>query len=150
MQETLVRSLGQKNGSSLGPPWRRAWQPTPVFLPGGSPWTEEPGGLQSMRSKESDMTELLSTAQHSAGLYVSPLLPFHCLPVSDSSIFLSLRPSDHPSSSSSLRRLRVRPPLLSLSHIFVCLFGYNYVSYNCFQGAGNSAQTDLHLQPAPW
>ena len=29
-------------------PWRRAWQPTPVFLPGESPWTEEPGGLQSM------------------------------------------------------------------------------------------------------
>ena len=29
-------------------PWRRAWQPTPVFLPGQSPWTEEPGGLQSM------------------------------------------------------------------------------------------------------
>ena len=31
-------------------PWRRAWQPTPVFLPGESPWTEEPGGLQSMGS----------------------------------------------------------------------------------------------------
>ena len=29
-------------------PWRRAWQPTSVFLPGESPWTEEPGGLQSM------------------------------------------------------------------------------------------------------
>ena len=29
-------------------PWRRAWQPTPVFTPGASPWTEEPGGLQSM------------------------------------------------------------------------------------------------------
>ena len=29
-------------------PWRRAWQPTPVFLPGESPQTEEPGGLQSM------------------------------------------------------------------------------------------------------
>jgi len=27
---------------------RRAWQPTPVFLPGESPWVEEPGGLQSM------------------------------------------------------------------------------------------------------
>ena len=25
-----------------------AWQPTPVFLPGESPWTEEPAGLQSM------------------------------------------------------------------------------------------------------
>ena len=22
-------------------PWRRAWQPTPVFLPRESPWTEE-------------------------------------------------------------------------------------------------------------
>ena len=27
-------------------PLRRAWQPTPVSLPGESPWTEEPGGLQ--------------------------------------------------------------------------------------------------------
>ena len=26
-------------------PWRRAWQPTPVFLSGESPWTEEPGGI---------------------------------------------------------------------------------------------------------
>ena len=32
-------------------PWRRAWQPTPVFLPKESPWTEEPGGLQSMGSQ---------------------------------------------------------------------------------------------------
>ena len=38
-------------------PWRRAWQPTPVFLPGESPWTEEPGGLQSWSHKESDMTQ---------------------------------------------------------------------------------------------
>ena len=29
-------------------PWRRAWQLTPVFLPGESPWMEEPGGLQSV------------------------------------------------------------------------------------------------------
>ena len=28
-------------------PWRRTWKPTPGFLPGESPWTEEPGGLQS-------------------------------------------------------------------------------------------------------
>ena len=27
-------------------PWKRAWQPTLVFLPGESSWTEEPGGLQ--------------------------------------------------------------------------------------------------------
>ena len=29
-------------------PWRRAWLPTPVFLPGDSAWVEEPGGLQSL------------------------------------------------------------------------------------------------------
>ena len=32
-----------------------------VILPGESPWTEEPGGLQSMDCKELDMTERLST-----------------------------------------------------------------------------------------
>ena len=32
-------------------PWRRKWQPTPVFLPGKSHWTEELGGLQSMKSQ---------------------------------------------------------------------------------------------------
>ena len=32
-------------------PLRRKWQPTPVFLPGQIPWTEEPGGLQSMGSE---------------------------------------------------------------------------------------------------
>ena len=32
-------------------PWRRAWQPTPVFLPGESPWTKVPGSLQSMGSQ---------------------------------------------------------------------------------------------------
>ena len=26
-------------------PWRRAWQTTPGFLLGESPWTEEPGAL---------------------------------------------------------------------------------------------------------
>ena len=32
-------------------PWRRIWQPTPVFLPGKSSWTEEPGGGQSTGSQ---------------------------------------------------------------------------------------------------
>ena len=31
-------------------PWRKAWQPTPVFLPRESPWTEEPDGLPSMEA----------------------------------------------------------------------------------------------------
>ena len=32
-------------------PWKKAWQPTPVSLPGESPWTKEPGGLQSLGSQ---------------------------------------------------------------------------------------------------
>ena len=40
-------------------PWRREWQPTPVFLPGESPWTEEPG----RGHKESDMAERLTDFQ---------------------------------------------------------------------------------------
>ena len=56
--ETWVQSLGWKI------PWRGAWQPTPVFLPGESPWTEEPGGLQSMESQRVRHNWGLSTAQH--------------------------------------------------------------------------------------
>ena len=41
MQETRVGKI----------PWRRAQLPTPVFLPGESPWTEDPGELQSMGSQ---------------------------------------------------------------------------------------------------
>ena len=32
-------------------PWSRKWPPTPTFLAWKSPWTEEPGGLQSMGSQ---------------------------------------------------------------------------------------------------
>ena len=38
--------VGKIPGFNPSIPWR-TWQPTPVFLPGESPWTEEPGGLQS-------------------------------------------------------------------------------------------------------
>ena len=32
--------------------WRRKWQPTPILLTWRIPWTEEPGGLQSMGSQK--------------------------------------------------------------------------------------------------
>ena len=37
-------------------PWRRKWQPTPVFLPGEF-HGQEPGGLQSIGSQEWDTTD---------------------------------------------------------------------------------------------
>ena len=46
-------------------PWRRAWPLTPVFLPGASPWTEKPGGPQSMGVTESE-ARLKGLAQHSS------------------------------------------------------------------------------------
>ena len=45
MQEMWVRSLGWEDSLEEG------IQPTPVFLPGESPWTQEPGGLWSMGSQ---------------------------------------------------------------------------------------------------
>ena len=42
-------------------PWRRAWQPTPVFLPGESHEQRSMAGYSSWGHKESDMTERLST-----------------------------------------------------------------------------------------
>ena len=56
MQKTEALSLGWEN------PLKEAWQPTPVFLPGKSPWTEEPGGLQSMGSQR--VGHDLATKQH--------------------------------------------------------------------------------------
>ena len=44
-QETQVQSWVGKM------PWRRARQSTPAFLPGESPWAEEPGKVQSTGSQ---------------------------------------------------------------------------------------------------
>ena len=60
MRETWVRPWVGKI------PWRRAWLRTPVFVPGESPLTEEPGGLQSVGSQRVPLrvcTLLSSTAQ---------------------------------------------------------------------------------------
>ena len=45
VQETRIRSLGWED------PLEESMATPPVFLPGESPWTEEPGGLQSMGSR---------------------------------------------------------------------------------------------------
>ena len=46
-------------------PSRKAWQPTPVFLHGESPWTEEPGGLLVHRvTKSQTRLKRLSTHMH--------------------------------------------------------------------------------------
>ena len=49
--------------------WRRAWQPTPVFLPEESPWIEEAGrlqsiGLQRVRLDWSDLARAHTPLRH--------------------------------------------------------------------------------------
>ena len=45
------------SGSVSGWGRSRAWQPTPVFLPGESSWTEEPRGLQFIGLQRMDTSE---------------------------------------------------------------------------------------------
>ena len=51
IQETRVGSLGQKD------PLEKGMATHSSILAWKIPWTEEPGGLQSMWSQESDTTE---------------------------------------------------------------------------------------------
>ena len=46
----LGSSAGEESTCKGRRPWFDSWVP-PVFLPGESPWTEEPGGLKSMGSQ---------------------------------------------------------------------------------------------------
>ena len=73
--QVLIWRLRWEFNSWLGKiPWRTAWQPTPGFLPGESPWTEDPDGLQSMGSKR--LSRGLSDWKHSFLFLFSPLLCF--------------------------------------------------------------------------
>ena len=63
MQETWVWSLGWEDPLEEG-------ITTPVFLPGESPWTEEPGGLQFMGSQRVRQDWL---TKHSQSLYWSEI-----------------------------------------------------------------------------
>ena len=58
MQETQVRSLGWED------PLERAWQPTPLFLPGEFHGQRNLAGYRPWGRKESDMTEQLGTHTH--------------------------------------------------------------------------------------
>ena len=48
-------------------PWRRSWQPTPIFLPGESHGQRSLVGYHPWGHIESDMPEQLSTAPHQEG-----------------------------------------------------------------------------------
>ena len=51
--------------------WSRAWQPTPVLLPGESPGQRDLVGYSTWGHKELDTTEQQSTTQHKLQQYVN-------------------------------------------------------------------------------
>ena len=57
-QKTQVQFLGQKD------PWRKKWQPIPVFLPGESHGQRSLAGYSPRGPEESGMTERLSTQKY--------------------------------------------------------------------------------------
>ena len=66
MIKTLPAHAGDVKRCRFGPwvgkiPWRRAWKPTPVFLPGESHGQRSLVGCSPWGHTETDMTERLST-----------------------------------------------------------------------------------------
>ena len=57
-------------------PWRRAQQPTLVFLPAESPWTEESGGLVSMGSQRVGY-DWAAKPMHTQGIHMF-IFSYHC------------------------------------------------------------------------
>ena len=87
----MIKNLPQCGRPGFDPwvgkiPWRRKWQPPPVFLPGESPWTEEPGGLQSVGSQRVGHNWSDSASTPNCALVTL------CLPT-----LLYFSPSPHPS-----------------------------------------------------
>ena len=55
-------------------PWRKAWQPTPVFLPREGPGQRSLAGYSPWGHKELDMTEQQSSAQYITVISMSSML----------------------------------------------------------------------------
>ena len=85
-------------------PWRRAWQPTPVFLPGDSHAQRSLAGCSPWGCKESDTTEGLSPAEKMNVHFKSEHL-----------IFLPLSPLSPP-----------LPSLFSLTTVRICFIALSF------------------------
>ena len=71
--ETWVPSLGWKD------PLEEGMQPTPVFLPGESPWTEELGRLQSMGILQARILEWVVMPSSRGSFQPRDQIQFYCI-----------------------------------------------------------------------
>ena len=65
MKEMWVQSLGEED------PWRRKWQPTPVFLPGKPHGQRSLAGYSSWVAKKPDTTQRLNKTATTKNLTIS-------------------------------------------------------------------------------
>ena len=70
-QETWVRSLGWED------PWRRKWQAHSSILAWEIPWTEEPGGVQSMGLQSQTRLSMHTQAWEGSVPWERPLCPIY-------------------------------------------------------------------------
>ena len=68
-------------------PWRRAWQPTPV-LAWRIPWTEEPGGLRSIRSQTVIISRKTGISHQFKPLLIYLSIVWHIIKFSKVQLFL--------------------------------------------------------------
>ena len=78
-QETQVRSLHQEDPCIKKIPWRRKWQPSPIFLTGEVYGQRSLVGYSSWSCKESDMTKRMSPqfpdiTKYSVNILISQLV----------------------------------------------------------------------------
>ena len=77
MRVTRVQSLGQEDllekemATHSSIPWRRQWQPIPVFLPGKSHGGRSLVGYSPWGCKESDTTEVTSLSRQLKSIVMS-------------------------------------------------------------------------------
>ena len=114
MWETWVQSLVGKI------PWRRKWQPTPVFLPGESHGQSSLVGCSPWGRKESDTTErlhfhfhVITVSQFSPSV-VPQSCPTLCGPVDCSMASLSI------TNSWSLLKLMSVESVMPSNHLILC------------------------------
>ena len=137
LRETSVWSLGWED-----PLKKKPWQPTPLFLPGESPRTEETGGLQSTGHKELDTTERLNTAQQLQTLVTIRTAIF--METSSGSLTKQIWSTSEPSFTWS----RCSPTVLHYFEIkfmvyFTLVVSWELSSWELGQGTGNISSYPL-------
>ena len=111
MQETWVGKI----------PWRRKWQPTPVFLPGKSHQQRSLVGSRPWVYKELDTTRWLNDNKNTSHkMYCFSRFPGH---VVEQPWLSSSRPvSSHPATPHSPLHPCLRQPLIFFLSPWICLF----------------------------